>query len=63
MFDVHYPLVEDSGAFGVKAKPSNITNGSFGCGLFSSRPFEAGEVVGCYYGPLVYSDLMTQMLV
>lgn len=60
MFDVCSLLAVNCGAFGVKTKASNISRDSVGCCTFSDRLFGAGEIEGCYYGTLVYSNLTTE---
>lgn len=57
MFDAQSVLVVDCGSFCVKSKASHILHDSVGRGVSSGRPFGAGEIVGYYYGALVYLNL------
>lgn len=46
--------------FGVTVKSSNIQHDSVGRGVFSGQPVVAGEIVGDFYGILVYLNLTTR---
>lgn len=50
MFDVQTSQSLDRSAFGVKEKPSNIEYDIVKCGVFSGRPYGAGEIEGFYNG-------------
>jgi len=44
-------------ALKVRIKPSNIQHPHVGLGVFAKKAFQKGEVIGYYYGALVYGDI------
>lgn len=60
MLDVRSLQTIDCGSCGVKVKASIILHGSIGCGKFSGEKLGAGEILGSFYGTVVYSNLTAQ---
>jgi len=51
-------LAHECSKMGVQVRPSEIKSEHAGLGLFAARPFGAEEIVGYYYGSLLYLDLL-----
>ena len=51
----------DAAANGVMIARSGINHSNAGLGCFAARPFEKDELIGCYYGTLVYANLIDRV--
>ena len=38
-------------------KPSSIQHDHVGLGVYTSKPFQKGDVIAHYYGTIIYGDL------
>ena len=50
-------LASECAALRVRIKPSTIKHPHVGLGVFARRDFRKGDIIGPYYGALVYGDL------
>ena len=50
-------LAHECCVLGVQRRPSTIKHDFSGMGLFAGRDFGKHEIIGCYYGSLLYIDL------
>ena len=44
-------------SLGVRIKPSNIKHPKVGLGVFAKKAYSKGDIIGYYYGALVYGDI------
>lgn len=58
--DVDILRVADACACSVTIAPSKIRHPSAGLGVFASRTFQKDDIIGAYYGTLVYHDLSSR---
>lgn len=57
-FDVRSLLSHECVVYGVHIKPSTIPHPQAGMGCFASQEFTEGDVIGYYYGTLVYQFMV-----